>query len=114
MIDRQTNTTPANKLTRNDQGQCSYHQIFQKDVKVGDILELEHEAVVPADCVVLRVESGSSAGAAYIQTAQLDGERNLKVKLPVNDIQDAMDKVLSEELTLTVTTQEPTTNMYYF
>jgi hypothetical protein len=38
----------------------------------------------------------------------------LKVKLPVNDIQEAMEKVLTEELNLTVTTQEPTTNMYYF
>jgi magnesium-transporting ATPase (P-type) len=65
-IDRQTNTTPANRLTKSESGQCSYQQIYQKDVKVGDILELEHEAVVPADCVVLRVVSGSSAGAAYI------------------------------------------------
>ena len=47
-------------------------------VHVGDILEIADDEAIPADCVILR--AFDKKGKAYVQTAQLDGERALKPK----------------------------------
>lgn len=51
-----------------------------QDVKVGDIVQLERDEDVPADMVLLHAESLD--GIAYVETAGLDGEANLKPKKP--------------------------------
>jgi phospholipid-translocating ATPase len=49
-----------------------------RDIRVGDILRLEENDEVPCDCVILA--SSDANGNAYIQTTNLDGESNLKVR----------------------------------
>ena len=52
------------------------------EVRVGDVLKLARNAVVPADCVLLGATvHGDGADACYVQTASLDGETNLKLKV---------------------------------
>jgi P-type E1-E2 ATPase len=46
--------------------------------KVGDILYLKEGDEIPADCIIL--ESDNLKNDTFVQTAQLDGERNLKQK----------------------------------
>lgn len=48
-------------------------------VKVGDILKVKDREHLPADIVL--VASSNEDGLAYIETKQLDGESNLKVKV---------------------------------
>lgn len=48
-------------------------------VKVGDILKIHDREHLPADLVL--VSSSNDDGLAYIETKQLDGESNLKVKV---------------------------------
>ncbi|TQS39159.1 hypothetical protein Golomagni_00321, partial [Golovinomyces magnicellulatus] len=48
------------------------------DVSVGDILRVESEEAFPADIVLLA--SSEPEGLCYIETANLDGETNLKIK----------------------------------
>ncbi|XBW34991.1 hypothetical protein QEN19_000556 [Hanseniaspora menglaensis] len=48
------------------------------DLKVGDIIRLKSEENVPADFVLL--SSSEPEGVCYIETANLDGETNLKIK----------------------------------
>jgi phospholipid-translocating ATPase len=50
-----------------------------KDVKVGDIIQLQRDEDVPADIVLLHADG--SNGIAFIETMALDGETNLKTKL---------------------------------
>lgn len=45
-------------------------------VIVGDICHVENEEMFPADLILL--SSANEGGAAYIETASLDGEKNLK------------------------------------
>ncbi|KAG5357698.1 putative phospholipid-transporting ATPase DRS2 [Yarrowia sp. C11] len=48
------------------------------DVAVGDIVKVDSEEPIPADVVLLA--SSEPEGLCYIETANLDGETNLKIK----------------------------------
>lgn len=61
-----------------DHGNLGEVTVPWAQLKVGDIIKLTKDAWIPADIVLLR--SGAENGAAYIETAALDGETNLKVK----------------------------------
>jgi len=54
------------------------------DIRAGDILYLKKGAEIPADCVI--IGTSDENGACYVETANLDGETNLKnkeAKLPL-------------------------------
>ena len=48
------------------------------DLKVGDLVKVENREPFPADLVLL--SSSEDQGMAYIETSNLDGETNLKVR----------------------------------
>ena len=56
--------------------------VMWRDIVVGDILKIKRNAQVPADCVFLasHSEDNNQPDAVYVQTAQLDGETNLKLR----------------------------------
>ncbi|CAI4230590.1 unnamed protein product [Auanema sp. JU1783] len=49
-----------------------------KKVRVGDILRIENDQLFPADIIL--ISSSEAHGMAYIETSNLDGETNLKIK----------------------------------
>lgn len=51
---------------------------YWKNVKVGDFVRLYNEEEIPADIIVLNTSDAD--GACYIETKNLDGETNLKVR----------------------------------
>lgn len=57
-------------------------EIRWKDIMVGHIVYLHGDTPVPADMVVIST-SDAENGLCYVETSQLDGESNLKIKVDI-------------------------------
>lgn len=81
-----TATTPAPQRFYGDlrdpfrrpEGKARFKKDFWKNAHVGDFVRLYNEEEVPADIVVL--STSDPDGACYVETKNLDGETNLKVR----------------------------------
>jgi phospholipid-translocating ATPase len=60
-------------------------------LQVGDIIMLQDHETVPADLVVLK--SSGENGTAYIETANLDGETNLKQRQALKETQSQLEDI---------------------
>ncbi|KAH9884860.1 phospholipid-translocating P-type ATPase [Xylariomycetidae sp. FL2044] len=87
---------PASKLSQNEEeslvkikgdlinpdvqatGNARFHNDAWKNVQVGDFVRLYNDDELPADIIVLA--TSDSDGACYVETKNLDGETNLKVR----------------------------------
>ncbi|CAL8298624.1 unnamed protein product [Boreogadus saida] len=64
--------------------QKAYIDQHWQDVRVGDFIRLSCNEIIPAD--VLLLYSSDPRGICYIETANLDGETNLKQRRVVSDL----------------------------
>ncbi|VVT49577.1 uncharacterized protein SAPINGB_P002338 [Magnusiomyces paraingens] len=96
--------------------------VFEKKrwirVAVGDIIRVNSEEPFPADLVLL--SSSEPEGLCYIETANLDGETNLKIKQALPDTSEIVSpgdlsrisgKLLSEQPNSSLYTYEATLNL---
>lgn len=82
-----------------------------KDLQVGDIIRVEDGQVFPAD--LLLMTSSADDKTCYLQTANLDGETNLKLRRSI-----PMTETLNETELLaiqgTITCEPPNIHIYHF
>ncbi|KAK9466918.1 hypothetical protein V1512DRAFT_238492 [Lipomyces arxii] len=64
--------------TRDVPNKARFKRNFWKNVRVGDFVRIRNDDEIPADVVVL--STSDSDGACYVETKNLDGETNLKVR----------------------------------
>ncbi|CCD24270.1 aminophospholipid-translocating P4-type ATPase DNF1 NDAI_0C06110 [Naumovozyma dairenensis CBS 421] len=57
---------------------CKFSKDYWKNIKVGDVVRIHNNDEIPADIVLL--STSDSDGACYLETKNLDGESNLKVR----------------------------------
>eukprot|EP00127_Corallochytrium_limacisporum_P006178 Clim_evm17s220 gene=Clim_evmTU17s220 len=76
-----------------------------EDVRVGQLLVLQKDQRVPADCVLLRTSDAS--GACFIRTDQLDGETDWKIRLACPVTQSLRNDMEVLRLRDTVVEAEP-------
>ncbi len=82
-----------------------------RQLAVGDVIEVKADDSVPADIVVLR--TGLPSGLAYVETASLDGEVNLKI----HETPKALPEIATTPigaLTGSVTCELPNNRLYRF
>lgn len=85
---------------------------YWKNVQVGDFVRLYNGDPIPADVVVL--STSDLDGACYVETKNLDGETNLKVRQALNcgrQVRHARD---CEKAEFTIESESPTANLYSY
>ncbi|KAL6451184.1 DNF1 Phospholipid-transporting ATPase DNF1 [Candida maltosa Xu316] len=63
-----------------------FNRSYWKDVKVGDVLRIHNNEEIPADLILLATSDPDNS--CYIETKNLDGETNLKVKTALKKTSD--------------------------
>lgn len=89
-----------------------YKKVFWQDVRVGDIIHLSNNETIPADILLLR--TSSPHGVCYIDTCDLDGETNLKLREVVRGFIDKQPLFTPSKFTSRVEVDLPTTKIFKF
>ncbi|KAF5388875.1 hypothetical protein D9757_005590 [Collybiopsis confluens] len=92
--------------------QGSFDDRKWKDISVGDVVRLESDEFIPADMVLL--SSSEPEGLCYIETSNLDGETNLKIKQasPQTSLMTSPNMVTS--LHGSLRSEQPNNSLYTF
>ena len=88
-----------------------------RDVAVGDIVKLAGGALVPADMVLLSTSNPDCT--AYVDTANIDGETNLKLRQSPKETRlfagaDGQDEASAEVFNVEVACEAPNRSIYTF
>lgn len=84
-----------------------------KDIKVGDILLINENEWIPADVILLAVDSDETE--AYIETMALDGETNFKSKFAHPELLKLTTKPCDlKGIRCLITTEDPNSDLYNF
>jgi len=82
------------------------------NVAVGDIIRVESEEPFPADLVLLA--SSEPEGLCYIETANLDGETNLKIKQALPETSEMVNSSDLGRLGGTIRSEQPNSSLYTY
>ena len=83
-------------------------------IGVGDLVRVRENSFFPADMIV--INSSEPEGALYVETKNLDGESNLKLKSVAKDLIARYEQIESfEDLSsVTLNVEEPNNRIYKF
>jgi phospholipid-transporting ATPase len=82
------------------------------NIKVGDIVRVESEEPFPADLVLLA--SSEPEGLCYIETANLDGETNLKIKQAIPETAHLVSPAELGRLGARMKSEQPNSSLYTY
>lgn len=83
-----------------------------KNLRVGDIVKVEKDEFFPADLLVL--SSSYEDAICYVETMNLDGETNLKLKQALEVTSDLQDESSFRDFKAVVKCEDPNANLYSF
>ncbi|XP_058227240.1 probable phospholipid-transporting ATPase 4 isoform X3 [Rhododendron vialii] len=81
-------------------------------LRVGDVVKVEKDKFFPAD--LLLVSSSYEDGICYVETMNLDGETNLKVKRALEVTLTLDDDMTFKDFTGKISCEDPNPNLYTF
>ncbi|KAJ3043978.1 hypothetical protein HDV00_003505 [Rhizophlyctis rosea] len=83
-----------------------------RDVEVGDIVRIENGQFFPADLILL--SSSEPDGLAYIETSNLDGETNLKIRQAQPETANMLTPESMAQLDGVIKSELPNNSLYTF
>ncbi|XP_066478678.1 phospholipid-transporting ATPase VA [Tiliqua scincoides] len=89
-----------------------YTTRYWKEVQVGDFIQLRCNEIIPAD--ILLLSSSDPDGLCHIETANLDGETNLKQRQVVRGFLDLDSEFDPLKFTSTIECEEPNNDLSRF
>ncbi|KAG6539017.1 probable phospholipid-transporting ATPase 7 [Zingiber officinale] len=87
------------------------HKHWQ-DIRVGDVVKVEKDKFFPADLLLL--SSSYEDGICYVETMNLDGETNLKVKRSLEVTLSLEDDEAFKDFAGTIKCEDPNPSLYTF
>jgi len=93
-------------------GKARFHSDYWKNVQVGDFVRLYNNDQIPADIVVL--STSAEDGACYVETKNLDGETNLKVRNALRSGHKVKHARDCERVDFTIESEAPQSNLYQY
>ncbi|EEH16420.1 hypothetical protein PABG_06507 [Paracoccidioides brasiliensis Pb03] len=100
-----------NKARRTPQV-ARFKRDFWKNVQVGDFVRIYNEEQIPADVVVF--STSDPDGACYVETKNLDGETNLKVRQALHCTRSVKHARDCEKAEFTIESEPPHPNLYEY
>uniref|UniRef100_A0A7N0VN79 Phospholipid-transporting ATPase n=1 Tax=Kalanchoe fedtschenkoi TaxID=63787 RepID=A0A7N0VN79_KALFE len=89
-----------------------WEQIPWKELQVGDIVRVKQDGYFPADIMFLA--STNSDGVCYVETANLDGETNLKIRKALEKTWDFLAPDKAIEFKGDIHCEQPNNSLYTF
>ncbi|KAK7347402.1 hypothetical protein VNO80_21932 [Phaseolus coccineus] len=83
-----------------------------RDLEVGDIVRVEKDEFFPADLILLA--SNYDDAICYVETMNLDGETNLKLKQALEGTSKLQEDSSFENFRSVITCEDPNANLYTF
>ncbi|KAJ0676484.1 putative P-type phospholipid transporter [Helianthus annuus] len=105
--DMTINNSPVD-LLRNQR----WESVPWKSVQVGDIIRVKQDAFFPADLVFLATTNPD--GVCYTETANLDGETNLKIRKALEKTWDYITPERASEFKGEIQCEQPNNSLYTF
>lgn len=93
-------------------GKAKWKRTYWKNVRVGDFVKLGNNDAIPADMVVLATSEADSA--CYVETKNLDGETNLKIKHGLRSASEIRTPQDCEAARFRIESEGPNPNLYSY
>lgn len=93
-------------------GDGTFCEKHWQDVRVGDVIKVEKDEFFPADMLLL--SSSYEDGICYVETMNLDGETNLKVKRSLEATLPLEDDGVFQDFSATIKCENPNPSLYTF
>jgi phospholipid-translocating ATPase len=93
-------------------GKARFKKDAWKNVQVGDFVRLYNDEEMPADIIIL--STSSDDGACYVETKNLDGETNLKVRNALHCTRGVKHARHCEQAEFWIESEGPHSNLYAY
>lgn len=111
--DNQVNQKPCHIVRRNANDAVQHIDGTWQDIRVGDMLIFKDGEETPADCILLATSRPD--GRCYVETANLDGETNLKIRSVAKPTKHFLSaEEILEKYKIYVECDAPSRDLFYF
>ena len=98
--------------SRRGSGTARWERTLWKKLEVGDFVLLQEDDQIPADIIVL--SSSNADGLAFVETKNLDGETNLKIRKALKATASVQSEEDLEHARFALDSEPPHANLYSY